>query len=170
MKFNIGDKVWVAFSGQFSTWITCPHCFGKKFLTVILGDDSRVTIDCAGCQLGYDPPMGSIQEYQFQAKVQEFTIERVEIANGAPKYNYYDEENVFATKEEAEARAEGFREAHERDEKNRLERLKENQKRNWAWNATYHRRELKEALRKVEYHTAKLNVAKAHVKEETKTP
>ena len=52
---------------------------------------------------------------------------------------------------------------HRQEELNCLNNLKEQQHRSWAWNATYHRKCLKEALRQVEYHTAKLNVAETKV-------
>jgi len=42
---------------------------------------------------------------------------------------------------------------------------KEKDTRTWAWNASYHRRQIKDAKRQLEYHTAKLNVASLKAKE-----
>src|ERR1035437_864103 len=108
-KFNIGDTVWVACSSAYSeVWVTCPHCFGKKFLTVILGDDSKITIDCECCKEGWQGCRGMIQEYQFVARAYETVISEVELRNEKFQYNNNDEENVFATKAESESRAETF--------------------------------------------------------------
>ena len=43
---------------------------------------------------------------------------------------------------------------------------KEKDTKTWAWNVHYHRKEIREAQKRIEYHTSKLNVAKLHVKAE----
>jgi hypothetical protein len=49
------------------------------------------------------------------------------------------------------------------DEANAAERArvlnKEKDTRTWAWNASYHRREIADAKKRIEYHAAKLAVA-----------
>ncbi len=165
-KFNIGDKVWVAVAGNHNQiWTICPDCLGKMFLTVIVGNGSQITIDCECCKRGYEGCKGKIQEYQFQSSARQITVENIEFSNGQFRYNYNDEVDVFATEPEATKRAESLRSKHELEESERLKWHKENAHKTWAWNATYHRRSLKEALRNVEYHTAKLNVAKLKSKE-----
>lgn len=165
MKFNIGDKAWVAWFGNHTeAWITCPHCFGKKFLTVIMGDDSQITIDCECCKEGYNGCRGKIVEYQFVANAYEITIESVELRDGVYRYNSNEENLVFKTKEEAEKRAEEFRAENEANEKSRMLHKKDTN-RTWAWNASHHRKRLKDALREIEYHSGALNVAKLKSKE-----
>lgn len=165
MKFNIGDKAWVARGGNHTeVWVTCPHCFGKKYLTVIMGDDSQVTIDCDCCKEGYNDCRGQIKEYKFVASAYEITIESIEVRCGKTQYNNNDECDVFLTKEEAETRAEQFRAENDRQEAGRILHKKD-KNRDWAWNASYHRKELKRALHDVEYHTAALDVAKLKSKE-----
>lgn len=167
-RFNIGDTAWKAWAGAKENWVQCPHCFGKKFLTAILGDDSQVTIDCAGCQSGYKPPLGVIRTYEFQAEVAKFIVSNIESNGDSFRFNYNDDCDVFATESEALARAAELVVKHEADELANLTRRKSSQNHTWAWNATYHRRELKRAKHDVEYHSQKLSVAASHAKEEKK--
>lgn len=167
MKFKIGDKVWIARAGNFSeSWITCPDCLGQKSLTVITGNGSYITIDCECCKAGYEGCKGQIKVYGFLAVAHEIEINEISVDNGKVEYNHEEESNVFLTKVEAESRAEQFRARYESEELNRLNFMKENPKKSWAWNASYHRKNLKEALRQVEYHSSKLNVAKLKSKEQ----
>ena len=174
-KFNVGDFAWIAFAGQVEKSVTCPDCFGQKALTVILGDKSKVSVDCTGGQVGYDPPRGYILIHEFQSDTKQIQIDGIEYGIGQEteyKYemslngNFYraaKESDLFMTRDEAFNRAEELCKKHRQEELNCLNNLKEQQHRSWAWNATYHRKCLKEALRQVEYHTAKLNVAETKV-------
>lgn len=111
-KYKIGDEVWFAEWRNGEDYITCPDCFGKKFLTVILGDGSQVTIDCAGCALGYEPPRGIVKIYTHGADARQVTITRVntELVNGneVSRYSFYggyeaEEARLFDEKEDAVA-------------------------------------------------------------------
>ena len=76
---QIGDIAWHAESGTRQETEVCPECCGKKYLTVILGDDSQVTIDCAGCASGYDPSKGYVSYWAHSAKVRQVMISGMEI-------------------------------------------------------------------------------------------
>ena len=47
--FDIGDHVWVSSWDKEQHWDVCPHCRGEKYLTIIMGDGERVSIDCSCC-------------------------------------------------------------------------------------------------------------------------
>lgn len=173
-RFKIGDQVWVAKNRGIERWITCPDCFGKRYLTVTLGDDSQVTIDCAGCARGYEPPRGVISTHDYEATVLnvELTSVESELKEGVEVERYghsgcyrEDGENVFATEAEAMVRADVFAKERKAEEEARLLR-KEKETRTWAWNAHYHRSRIKDANKELVYHTAKLNAALQHVKAE----
>lgn len=173
-RFKIGDEIWVAKYNAVERWIKCPDCLGKRYLTVILGDDSQVTIDCAGCAAGYEPPRGVIKTYDYEATTIHTTVTSVEseLKEGVEvsRYGYFecyrvDDENVFATQEEAQARADRYANEAKASEEARLLR-KEKDTRSWAWNAHYHRKCIKQAEKDLAYHTAKLNAALPHVKAE----
>lgn len=170
-KFNIGDEVWFACTQHGEAWVVCPDCFGKRFLTVILGDASQVTVDCTGCQVGYDPPMGKIKIYTYTPEIRKITIDGREEHKSEPteyKYNSYSggccsakEHQLFATEKEANLEAERLVKENKKNQQEQITR-KEKPTRSWAWNATYHRNQIKEAERQLAYHKSKLAAAETH--------
>lgn len=170
--YKIGDTVWYASAGMRDKWVTCPDCLGKRFLTVTLGDDSQVTIDCTGCSAGCDPPRGMVKTYAYEATVRSVEICGMEshIREGKEQTRYYfdgcylaDEDQFSGTKEGAEDRAVELATDHQREEESRFA-LKHKDTRSWGWNATYHRGQVKSLERQLEYHRAKLAAAMTHKK------
>ena len=179
--YNIGDRVWYAGMESREASVVCPECFGKKYLTVILGDDSQVTIDCAGCASGYNPPKGYVTYYENTAFVEQVTITGFDVDADKIRYKFdivrkcndgfhrtlqsgADDYKVFGTKEEAEVKAKELAEEHNRE---KLERIncKEQHNHTWSWNVHYHRRQIREAKKSIEYHEGKLVVAREKSKE-----
>lgn len=169
ITYSMGQHVWWASCQSKQKWLTCPDCCGKKFLTVILGDDSQVTIDCAGCAAGYEPPRGVVFIYEYAAEVHYDEITGLEINEKETRYRFgsymIDRENVFDSKELAEARAAQLMDEHNKEEAERFKR-KDKDTRTWAWHVHYHRAEVKRAIHALDYHTAKLEAAKAHKKQD----
>jgi len=174
-KFNIGDTVWQAHAGQSQIWIICPECLGSGRLLVILGDGTEVSIACVCCERGYEGSPGKLSTYDFVAEAYQVTITGVEshMTEGKLKTRYSvgcysgEEENIFATKEEALSRASFLKSLQHIEEDKRM-KYKEKQAKTWAWNVAYHRRALREAQRQIEYHTAKLNTVPKNLKEAEK--
>lgn len=172
-QFNIGDTAYVAqHSPHTDVWVQCPECLGTRTMRVILATGDEHTIDCACCERGYEGSPGKILTWQAQANVEAVVIAGVESHMDGEtlkvRYHYspnyiVDACNVFATHDEAMVRAEELSAAHNAEQAKRV-RCKEKDTRKWAWNVSYHRKEIREAHRKIEYHTAKLNAAKEHVK------
>ena len=166
--YNIGDKVWYAQRKTEEKTVKCPECFGKKYLTVILGDDSKVTIDCAGCASGYNPPLGYIFYWEQYSDVSLVTINRVEINTDYVEYkfcgNYIAKDtDIFPTKELAEIRAKELAEEHNREELEKIYR-KEKHNHSWAWHVHYYRDMIRRAERDIERAREKLDFAKTKVK------
>jgi hypothetical protein len=168
-KFNIGDTAYRAHAGQEQIWITCPECLGSGRLHVIMGDDSEVSIHCVCCERGYEGSPGKIQTYKFMGEARVGIITAVEMREGKLKYSLSGwseyNGNIFATREEALERSKTLVLEHDAEEIKRLG-YKEKQNKTWAWNVTYHRREIREAQRRIEYHTGKLNVAPKNRKDQ----
>lgn len=173
-RFKIGDKVWVAKNNAKEEFIPCPDCLGKRYLTVTMGDDSQVTIDCVCCRRGYEGPAGVISTYEYQpivlyvelTSVESELKEDVEVERYGHSGCYREDgENVFATEAEAKVRADIFAKERKAEEEARLLR-KEKETRSWAWNAHYHRKCIKQAEKDLAYHASKLNAALPHVKAE----
>lgn len=170
---NIGDKVWWAKRKWTEKYTICPDCLGTLALTVIMGDGSSVSIDCAGCARGYEPPTGYVKHHEEVPCVELTTIQGMEVHIGKEiEYSVngsccVKESELFSTIEEAQKKAEELSIIFNREKLSELNR-KEKPTRTWAWNACYHRKELKRAQQQLEYHSAKLSVAKSKSKEEEK--
>lgn len=169
MKFQIGDLVWRASWDYRQNYVTCPDCGGTRALTFIMFDGTEHTIDCAGCAAGYEPPRGVLPVGSYQPVAHSHTVTGMKLrTEGGFEYtlnsgHYVGEEDLFATKEEAEARAELLSQEKAAEDLRRVYK-KEKDTRSWAWHVHYHRREIKEAQRRLTYHTQKLNVAKEKAK------
>ena len=173
--YNIGDRAWYASRKSTEEKVICPECFGKKFLTVILGDDSKVTIDCAGCASGYEPPKGYVTYYKQDVDVSQVVIDRVEINPTYVEYGFNKDgcthhtakdTDVFSTRKEAEIRAEKLAEEWNKEQHDKIHR-KEKNNRTWSWHIHYYRRQIRDAEKTIEYAKAQLDVAKARAKSDT---
>lgn len=176
--FKINDEVYHAQYERKQRFIVCPDCMGKKFLTVIMGDGSTVTIDCVNCTRGaYEGPHGNIETWDYEATVTKRKITGMEVTpqkteyksyilcdDGGSSYYTLKNDDIFATEAEAVIRANELKAEAEKDEAKRLLQ-KYDHNRTWAWNASYHRKGIKDAERNLIYHTAQLERAEIHVKE-----
>jgi len=171
--YNIGDKVWYAGRKSTTESVVCPECFGKKYLTVILGDDSQVTIDCAGCEPGgCQPPRGYMTYYKQDIKVSQVTICKIEIDPTGVEYGYGEyncgchitkDTDIFDTEEEAEVRAKELAEQWNQEQLARIHQ-KEKNNRTWSWHVHYHRRQIRDAEETIERSKKKLDAATQHAK------
>lgn len=169
-QFNIGDTVYIpVHSGHAEIWVTCPDCAGKLYHTITLGCGDTHTIDCQGCTRGYESPSGRVSYYDSQGKAEYAEVIGMEMTPSGYEYrlncvNYKATSmDVYATREEAQAKADEMAAAYVDEKKARIYK-KEKDTRSWAWNASYHRQCLKRAQRDIEYHSAKLDVAKTKAK------
>ncbi len=171
MEFNIGDEAWWAGIELYEDYLICPHCFGKKFLTVILGDDSQVTIECYCCREGYYGSQGRIKVHQSRVDVRLVTITGKEQSVGNDieyRFNgYYCKQNdLFSTKLEADVRAVQISNEYGMEEMKRYY-SKDKHDRNWAYQVIYHRNFVKSLKKDLDYHESKLIVAKSKCKNES---
>lgn len=180
-KFNIGDKVWHVKCGTHRVYVTCPDCNGTGQLTVIMGDGSQVSITCscseyAGIHEGVI--RGKVSHYEWDADVESGVISGIDIDTTRvrePVVEYrisisscsayiVNDTTAFSTKEEAFEYAKKLAEEHNNQEREEVYK-KEKPNHTWAWNATYHRRQIASLKKQLEHHESKLNVAKVKAKE-----
>ena len=172
-KFKIGDVVWQARYGVTESKVPCPVCYGKRVVKIILGNDDVVETECGYCSCGYEGPRGFITEHRTEPTAQFRSIDGVEIfesSNGATvRYRdggyVFDEEDLFATKEEAMVQAEILAAEHAEKEATRAEYIKKDKLKTFSWNAGYHMREAKRNRKDAEYHERKAVLCKARAKE-----
>ena len=176
-RFNVGDTIYYVESERTTKRVTCPDCFGKLALTVILGDNSQVSIACTGCSAGFNPPRGTVEEYIWNATIKKGTVGGMEILgekisykvniiwfgdDGTVGHSYRTVESneAFASVEEATPAIVAIVAKHNEDEAQRLQ-MKKEPIRTWAWHVTYYRGLIRDAEKTLERAMAALNVAQA---------
>lgn len=173
MKFKIGDTAWFARANKNGVKVECPDCAGTRRIRLILANDEQISIDCGGCSRGYEGCSGTVTEYKFKADVRQGIITGLEETKEKTTYRIgqsegwgysFDSNDLFDNEEDALKRCHELIAKEVEQEKDRLLR-KEKDTRTWTWNASYHRRNIREAEKQILYHTAKLNVAKFKAKE-----
>lgn len=169
MRFGIGQTAYWATWDATESYVTCPDCGGTGRLRVTFHDETQVSIDCQNCGPGYNPPTGRLMVYDRHPRARLVTITGVEIHKDETRWrtdqSYLVEDGALFT-DEAAALAKAQEIAAEADREQRERVLKkEKDTRSWAWNATYHRREIKRAKEQIEYHSKKLAVAAVKAKE-----
>ncbi len=168
MDIKIDDWVYVATYGMQQKQIKCPHCLGTKYCTVIIATGEEFTVDCGSCSRGYDGSVGTITDYDYTPEVKHVQVSRIEVRREGNEYYsdcyVYDHSKVFLTREDAEKEAVILTEKHRKEQADKIQR-KEKDAKSWAWNASYHKKNIEKAKKDIEYHSSKLDVAKHKVKE-----
>ena len=160
MKFKIGDTVyWVEASANYGKEIPCPMCFGKRFVTIILGDDSQQKIECGFCQHGCDRASGIAKTWEPHAYISSGKITGFSQKDG-PRYeidykNKFEHE-LFDNEKDAELVREcKYQEVKEQAEKWFTENF-HNCSKKQIWSAGYHKSCIEREERTIEWHKARL--------------
>ena len=175
-RYQIGELVWHAKTKTRPVYLQCLECMGKKYLTVILGDDSRVTIECECCTRGWMGAQGNHETYEHFEDVEAGNVSGVEIDGATFEYRIpsdgggswcVQECDLFPDEESAKARAVEI--AAERTARAAgLNCCKHNKDRRWAWHVKYYASEIKRARENIEHYKAALNYALSVAKSEVK--
>lgn len=163
MRFEVGGTAWWAHATTKETSVECPDCGGTGRLRVTFHDETMVSIDCQNCARGYEPPTGRIPCYDRTPNAELVTIKGFEFRDGQIRWQttgsyVVDDDMLFDNEIDALAKCGVMAREADQAERDRIFK-KEKDTRSWAWNASYHRKEIKEAKRRIEYHTSKLEAA-----------
>lgn len=170
-KFKVGQEVWFVHTKTEEAKEVCKDCLGSAYLTVILGDKSQVTIKCEGCNRGWAGSNGCNNYWKHTELPKKTMITRMEYnQDGEWEYGSHDsyghlEEDIFLTEEGCRERAVIVAEERTQKEIERIQ-YKYNNQRTWAWNASYHRKQIRQAKSTIEWSTKCLEVAKAKAKKQ----
>jgi hypothetical protein len=169
VKYQIGDRVWRPTWDASPAYVTCPDCAGSGRIRLIMADETIVSIDCGGCRCGYEPPTGRVKVYDRRPTVEPGEITGIEVEPDGIKYRVSGcygvrEEELSADRDEAMAIATRRAEEFDAEERARIA-TKEKDTRSWAWNASYHRKCIRDAEKSIAYHKSKLAVAAVKAKE-----
>lgn len=162
-RYKQGDRVWCASFGVVEKRETCPVCFGKKQVHIILGDDSCIACPCEFCKVGFDGPYGTIQTYEREARSEEHTIAEVRIREDVSGedveyvtvlHRLFRPQDVFDNQDEAQRRADVLAEEATAREFEALLRRKSfgETDRTYTWGIGYHKREAARHRKDAEYH------------------
>jgi hypothetical protein len=169
MRFEVGQQIWWASWSTSNDHVVCPDCQGDGRLRVTFADDTTVSIACRNCASGYDAPTGYVRVYERTPRVESCTVTGYEVTGSNVRWrtsssHVVDDEDLFDNEADCHARAQAVCDEANAAERDRVMN-KEKDTRTWAWNASYHRREIASAKKRIEYHTAKLAVASLKSKE-----
>jgi hypothetical protein len=177
-KYNIGDIVWCGEWKSYEKWEKCPDCGGTKTLRVTLFDDTEYVIPCETCKHGYEGPYGVVKHYAYSTIARELVVQGMELGCFSDEkdiwqyklglegscYRQVPENELFMDEQSALNFALAKGRQMEIAEAARVF-LKDKPSHTWAWHVTYHRREIKEAQRRLDYSLRALGIAKEKSKE-----
>jgi hypothetical protein len=161
--FQIGDIVWYSETHRTAKHVPCPVCFGKKEVTVILGNGEQIITPCRYCEIGFEGPRGWVEgdyEWTADAGIGKITSMRSEMSeNGELDVVYYFSGNgrhhtrCANTREEAIAKAlVECQEWQAKEDAQKAEYVKKYGYRDYSYNAGYHRREAERAYKSYLWH------------------
>lgn len=165
---EIGQEVFVAQAHAYAiSDETCPICFGKLFVVVILGDGSQQPVACDACRGSDGHATGVVPVHAPASSVIRGTVTGIEIDGGVARYRVngvqFDASDIFTTEAEAESRrAVLFDRATEQARLSFETRFK--RPRSIPWTIRYHRDCIKGAERDIAWHRSKLVATEAKSK------
>ena len=161
---NIGDTIyWVEHHGHYGKSVPCTMCFGKRFVTIILGDGAHEKSECGFCSHGLDYATGQSKTWEPVAFVRSGIISGVSSRDGIKYevgYSTVRDSECFDSEEEAipvrdaklaeeiEMAAARFKESFVTCKKRQL------------WSTGYHREWVKYYERQIEWHKMRLGMIK----------
>lgn len=169
-RYQLGDLAWKASFEGVENWVTCTDCGGTRRVRVLMADDALCSVECGACRFGWEGSQGALRVYDRVPKTYQIEIIGVtirddgieyqgrEITEGPARTWFVKEVECFGSFDLAHAAALQMAADADAEEREKINR-KVKDKKSWAWNASYHRKEIKEAERRLEYHRAALNVA-----------
>jgi hypothetical protein len=169
--FKIGQAVWVGDVNTEKTKDPCPVCYGKKYITVILGNRDRAKVACNFCDEPFYGPRGWVYgESRTVVGAHQEVITGMDIREDDVTYWFgghgWHDERVAVTKEEALEKAKLVAIRYDEQHKQRTADLaKHDVNKTYAWNVGHYKNQLERAQRDIEFYTKKIEITQAKIKE-----
>ena len=168
MTIKVGDSLWIPRTDrkEEEEQVPCPVCFGKKSVTLILGDDSCIELDCDYCAKGYSAPRGFVTDYTLEPRAELFIVHGITTKESASDtvieyssgcYIAHDGD-LFPTKEAALEEAKKRMVERQKEEDSRVEHIKKDQHMSFTWNVGYYKNEIKRRREELERAERKLRL------------
>ena len=163
-KYNIGQTVFFVYtSNHYAKKIPCPMCFGEKFVTIILGDDSKELIECGFCSHGFERATGQATTWEPHAEIKSGEITGIEFNEGWTYkigYERVREHKLYLSEEEAiPEREKQFKEVVKQADAFFLDHFVSTKK-SQIWSVGYHRGQIKHLEKQIEWHKRRLGLIK----------
>jgi|SRR5688572_8471263 len=172
-EFQFGQQVYLVEGSAYGQkYEPCSICFGKLFVTLVLGNGEQQAIECEACEHGYGGPTGRMVVRDTWSKVISATVTGLSFdgQKWQVECDHNRSEHIFTNAEDAEAyRAALHAELEQQAERWREEALTA-KKRHLTRSAQYHRGKIKEAKSTIAWHESRLaalRVQKTNEKEAT---
>lgn len=163
-KRQIGDTIWVAHYRREEVQDTCPVCYGKKEVVLILGNGEHCILECDYCAKGYGSPRGVVTDWRYVKSAERIAITGIEIDERGETYKCGqwcpDESGCFDSEQQALEYAQKLADVENELQETQAECIKKNAHKNFAWNAGYHLREAKRSGESVAYHERMAKICK----------
>lgn len=160
--FVMGQTYWKAKLGYRTKEVPCPVCFGKLAVVVTLGNGEHIAVKCDACAPGFGEPSGTVSETDYSIGAEPFIIEKVSYYSGdrwsllSTTGVLCDWKDLYETEEEAlKVSQVRVKEEYETDMK-RAATNKQTMIQKKSWTVQYHGTIIKELLRRLEWHRAKI--------------
>ncbi len=137
IPFEIGQVVWKASATPAARQVQCPECKGTRALTLIQGDGTEVSLACARCGVGYDPPTGTVTQYDYAAEPEEFICQDVNIFLGKVTYGGCHVDRLYEDKEECRAACQKLNEEYKHKVEEQAVHQLASKRRDMAWSVHY---------------------------------
>jgi hypothetical protein len=169
----VGDYVWIARYELNIVTKVCPVCYGKKQITLILGNDEKVYPGCTYCVNNFIPT-GYVFENEYVKSVQRVMIESVKFEATLAEINVqyiFDTNYLIESKHAYETEAEALEYCEiliaerEKNDYTKAEFIKQDKLKSYSWNVGWYKRQIKDAEKKIASYVKKLNACQERVKE-----
>lgn len=163
-QIKVGDMVWVARCGSRLVKQTCPICYGDKEVTLILGNKEKIVIECDYCGKGYGFPRGFVEEYEYTEAAERVAVSAIRMTSTIDgeciEYTlsgYFSTsiDDIFDTEEEAIERCKIISKRETDEQNKRIDYIKKNARKTFAWNAGYWMSAAKRARKDAEQYESK---------------
>lgn len=160
--FVMGQTYWKPKLGYRTKEVPCPICFGKLAVVVTLGNGEHIAVKCAACAPGFGEPTGVVTETDYSIGVEPFIIDKVSYYSDG-RWSLLsiagvlaDWRDLYQTEKEALEVSQKFvKDEYERDMKYAATN-KQNMIEKKSWIVQYHGTIIKDLLRRLEWHRAKI--------------
>ncbi len=172
-KFELGSDVWYITLQVTKYSETCPDCMGQKYLTVILGDGSKITIDCGRCSRhpALLTPTGQVDRHKRSLETRSSKVIKIELTGGREKSSILyatgdkdsllmKEEDLFLTQEEASAKMKEISKIPLSENMEQIRYEVREAQRDISWRVNYLREEIERTQKNLVYFTRKLDIAR----------